>query len=80
MHGMAEPSASAFVAMNKLGYSRGSADRELAEMIKGLQGASAADIEARARQVAEYFGLLPENNSDKANKSTIKQIGPGKRD
>lgn len=56
LHGLFNPKAAEFVATNKLGYSRGSVDRELGALAKDLQGATQAELLARLAEVAERMG------------------------
>lgn len=56
LHGLFDPKAAEFQATNKLGYSRGSMDRELGALAKDLQSATQAELLERLAVVAGKLG------------------------
>ena len=85
LHGLFDPKAAEFQATNKLGYSRGSMDRELGALAKDLQGATQAELLARLAEVAQRLGAriaLPEaktvpDSSPTARPGAITQLSGG---
>lgn len=81
LHGLCEPSAAAFQATNKLGYSRGSVDREMAASIKDLQGASHAELQARLAELARRLqAKAPARDGETLGTALVQQLGDGTRD
>ena len=79
LQGMTDPKSAELIATNKLGFSRGPLDKEIAAQSKALQNLTQAQVLAKIAEIAREYGVdlgalahgsLPQN-------AQVTQLGPG---